>query len=96
MMSGWEMDANHRYRLRVEHCIGTIIDVHKSISAEYENHEFLDQFEELRRAVQKLDMSLVCEGDVLMVEQATNALLGEFREIFEGGEVGPIYEQLKN
>jgi hypothetical protein len=90
------MDCNYRYRLRVEHCIGTIIDVHKSLSEEYDNQEFLSQFEELKEAIEDLDMDLVCEGDVLMVEQATNALLGEFKEIFEGGEMDPIYGRPKN
>ena len=90
------MNLYDKFRLRVENCIGTIIDVHRSISAEYENHEFLSQFDDLKQAIEELDMNLVCEGDVLMVEQATNALLGEFREIFEGEGLGPVYGQLKN
>lgn len=90
------MDLKNKYRLRVENCIGTIIDVHKTISSKYENQEFLSHFEELKSAIETLDMGLVCEGDVLMVEQATNALLGEFREIFEGDRFGPVYEQQMN
>ncbi|MBW1707108.1 MAG: hypothetical protein JRJ86_18445, partial [Deltaproteobacteria bacterium] len=31
-----------------------------------------------------------------MVEHATNALLGEFRGIFEGESFGPVYFQQKN
>jgi hypothetical protein len=31
-----------------------------------------------------------------MVEQATNALLGEFRSIYETGDYGPVYEKLKH
>jgi hypothetical protein len=90
------MNSNKKYRLRVENCIGTIIDVHRTISARYENWEFLSQFEDLKEAIEGLDMNLVCEGDVLMVEQATNALLGEFRGIFEGESFGPVYFQQKN
>lgn len=103
MVSVWEwhrheiiMDLKKKYRLRVESCIGTIIDVHKTISPNYENQEFLSQFENLQQAIDNLDMSLISEGDILMVEQATNALLGEFREIFEVGALGPVYEELKN
>jgi hypothetical protein len=81
------MDLTNEYRLRVENCIGTIIDVHRTISDEYENQEFLSQFEELKQAVSDLDMSVLCEGDVLMVEQATNTLLEEFRGIFERGNL---------
>ena len=90
------MDSDKKYRLRVENCIGTIIDVHRAISGKYSNREFLSQFEDLKEAIEDLDMSLVCEGDVLMVEQATNALLGEFRGIFEGESFGPVYFQQKN
>ena len=90
------MDLKNKYRLRVENCIGTIIDVHETISAEYENLEFLSVFEGLKQAVRDMDMSLVREGDIWMVEQATNALLQEFRDIFEVGKFGPIYEQQEN
>jgi len=85
------MDAKRRYRLRVENCIGTIIDVHRRIGGEFEDHEYLWQFEELRDAVRELDMSVVCEGDVLMVERATNALLKEFKKLFDAGELGLVY-----
>jgi len=90
------MDLNKKYRLRVENCIGTILDVHRTISAKYVNRDFLSQFEDLKEAIEDLDMSLVCEGDVLMVEQATNALLGEFRGIFKGENFGPVYFHQKN
>ncbi|MBW1738374.1 MAG: hypothetical protein JRJ69_12685 [Deltaproteobacteria bacterium] len=91
-----KMDLKHKNRLRVENCIGTIIDVHKTISAGYETREFIAQFEQLNQAIGNLDMSVVCEGDILMVERATNALLGEFREIFEAGKIGPVYDEGKN
>ena len=80
------MSAKKRYRLRVESCIGTIIDVHKSVSQPYGDVEFLSQFEKLKKAVTKMDMSNVSERDVLMVEKATNALLREFKPIFESGD----------
>jgi hypothetical protein len=90
------MDLQNKYRLRVENCIGTIIDVHKAISTGYETQEFLSQFEELKQNIKSLDMSLVCEGDVHMLEQATNVLLGEFKAIFESEKFGPVYEERKN
>jgi hypothetical protein len=39
-----------------------------------------------------MDMAQVCERDVVLVEQATNALLCEFRPVFENGRYGPVYE----
>jgi hypothetical protein len=89
------MNTKKRYRLRVESCIGTIIDVHKSVSPPYGDAEFLCQFEKLKKAVTKMDMSNVSESDVLMVEKATNALLGEFKPIFESGDYSAVYESLK-
>ncbi len=85
-----------KHRLRVQNCIGTIIDVHKTLSDEFENQEFISQFEELKQNIERLDMSKVSEGDVLMIEQATNALLGEFRVIFNTGEFRCVYERQKN
>jgi hypothetical protein len=85
-------EIHHKYRLRVETCIGTIIDVHKSVNTACENETILSQFERLKRAVNEMDMSQVSEQDVLLVEQATNALLNEFKSVFKGGACGPIYE----
>lgn len=85
------MNKKDQYRLRVENCIGTIIDVHKSVISAYENEKLLSQFERLKRAVSDMDMDYVSERDVLMVEQATNALLGEFKPVFETGSHSHIY-----
>ncbi len=90
------MDLEAKYRLRVKSCIGTIIDVHRLLGSKYENQEFLEQFEKLQEAVECLDMSSVSEGDVLLVEQATNALLKEFKTIFKSGDIGPVYQKAKN
>ncbi len=91
-----DMDLKNRNRLRVESCIGTIIDVHKSINNRIENEELLTHFEELGEAIEALDMSRVSEGDILMVEKATNALLGEFGSLFETGIFGSVYSVLKH
>jgi len=90
------MDSRNRNRLRVESCIGTIIDVHKSINSMIENEELLAHFEELGEAIEALDMSKVSEGDILMVEKATNALLGEFGSLFETGMFGSVYSARKH
>jgi len=90
------LETKNQYRLRVETCIGTIIDVHKSVTITCENEKILWQFEKLRRAVNEMDMSQVSEQDVLLVEQATNALLNEFRTIFNGGLTAPIYESIRH
>lgn len=90
------MNLTNKFRLRVKTCIGTIIDVHKRITSPYGSEEFLSHFENLKKTINDLDMNRVSEREVLIVEQATNALLGEFRPMFETGEYGPVYQQLKH
>ena len=90
------MDQKSKYRLRIQNCIWTIIDVHQTIGDDYEDLELLSQFEDLEETIEDLDMAHVSEIDVIMVEQATNALLGEFRSIFESGEFGHVYELQEN
>ena len=90
------MDQKNKYRLRIQNCIWTIIDVHSTISDEDENEVFLSQFEDLEQNIEELDMSHISEGDVLMVEQATNALLVEFQSIFDSGKFGNVYELPEN
>ncbi len=84
------MDLKQKYRLRVENCIGTIIDVHKSAKIPLEKGKLVSQFEKLKKAVNRMDMSQVSERDVIMVEQATNALLGEFQPVFKSGSHKPV------
>jgi len=90
------MTEKHIYKLRVESCIGTIIDVHKIISENTEYKGLLPQFEELKELVEHLDMSLVQEEDVQRIEQATNSLLSELKDIFEEARLGPIYKKMLN
>lgn len=90
------MNLENKNRLRMLGCISTIIDVHQAIAHDYKNEDFFVQFGELKQSVDELDMSLLSEGDVLMVEQATNALLEEFRAIFESGGFGLVYDHTMN
>ena len=87
------MDLQKKYRMRVESCIGTIIDVHKSVKVPHDKGTLLTQFENLRKAIDHMDMSQVSERDIDMVEQATNTLLGEFRSVFETGGGSPVYRK---
>jgi hypothetical protein len=86
------MDRKSKYRLRIQNCIWTIMDVHATVSDDDETEVILSQFEDMDQNIEDLDMSHVSEGDVLMVEQATNALLVEFQSVFNSGEFGPVYE----
>jgi hypothetical protein len=90
-MNPQEVSRQQKYRLRVQTCIGTLIDVHKKVTLPHEKENLLSQFEKLKKMISNMDMSHVSERDVRMVEQATNALLCEFRPVFESGICGPVY-----
>jgi DNA-binding FrmR family transcriptional regulator len=90
------VEIRQKYRLRVETCLGTIIDVHKSIQCANENQKILDQFEALRKAVVGMDMAQVSEQDIVMVEKATNALLCEYRPVFQKGAQVLIYTHIRH
>ena len=90
------MDRKNKYRLRIQNCIWTIMDVHDTVSDEDGIGGFFSQFEDLEQSIQDLDMSHISEVEVLMVEQATNDLLVEYQPIFESGEFGPVYELREN
>ena len=90
------MESTQKYRLRVANCIGTIMDVHKKMKSPCKDGRFLSQFEALRKMVRNMDMNKVSEDDVLMVEQATNALLGEFNSAFDSGAHASLYRKVRH
>ena len=51
---------------------------------------------ELEQAIQEMDMSLVSEGDILLVEKATNALFKELTPIFESGDLEVLCAGMKS
>lgn len=87
------LNVKKQYRLRVEICIGTIIDVHKHIKTQYKNEAFISQFEKLKRVLENIDMQGVSEKDIVMVEKATNDLLCEFRPLFEQEDQSKVYSE---
>jgi hypothetical protein len=87
------LNAKKQYRLRVEICIGTIIDVHRHIKTQYKNDAFISQFENLKRILETLDMQGVSEKDIVKVEKATNDLLCEFRPLFETEDQNRVYTE---
>lgn len=90
------MNTADQYRIRVQNCVGTIIDVHSAISEAIKSDELLLQFKDLEEEIGNLDLDLVSELDILMVEQATNTLLAELKGLFETGAFGIVYRQSVN
>jgi hypothetical protein len=79
------IDKRKQFHLRVKTCIGTIIEVHQHIKIQYRNEAFISQFEKLKNLLDDFDLQDISEQDIIMVEKSTNALLYEFRPLFEEG-----------
>jgi hypothetical protein len=90
------MDLKQHYKLRVQNCVGTILDLHKAIFTAGEAAGFRSQFRALEQAIQEMDMSLVTEGDILLVEKATNALFKELTPIFKSGNLEVLCAGMKS
>jgi len=84
------------YKLRIENCVNTIIEVHKFLGSQKINPEIIDQFRRLKDVVEVLNIGKVTEEDIEKIELATNSLLNELKVLFECREVGKIYPDAKH
>lgn len=84
------MKSENKSRLRIQSCINAIIEVYDAIQDEFENNASFMQLEQLESEIRDLDMSHVSEMDIRMVEQTTNALLGELKPFFDTEDVPHI------
>jgi len=75
------------YKMRIENCVNTIIEVHKFLGSQRINPEIVDQFKRLKDVVSVLNMGKVTEDDIEKIELATNSLLSELRVLFEFNEL---------
>lgn len=90
------MTDTSTYKMRIENCVNTIIEVHKFLGSQRINPEIIDQFRRLKDVVEVLNIGKVTEEDIEKIEGATNSLLNELKVLFESREVGKIYPCLKH
>lgn len=83
------------YKMRIENCVNTIIEVHKFLGSQKINPEIIDQFRRLKDVVEVLNIGKVTEDDIEKIELATNSLLSELKVLFECRDVGTIYPDTK-
>jgi hypothetical protein len=88
---------SQNYRMRIENCVNTIIEVHKFLGSQQISPEIIDQFRRLKDVVEVLNIGKVTEDDIEKIELATNSLLSELKVLFNCREdVGKIYPNAKN
>jgi len=71
--------AARHFRLRIENCISTILDVNERLGEGKIKPEILDQFSRLKESIQYLSDDNVDEENIHRIEEATNQLLAEIR-----------------
>ncbi len=84
------------YKMRIENCVNTIIEVHRFLGSQKVNPDIIEQFRRLKDVVEVLNIGKVTEDDIEKIELATNSLLNELKCLFEWHEVGKIYPHVKH
>ncbi len=76
-----EVHRVETYRLRIESCIETILEVNESLSDSLLDPETIDHFERLKTVMQNLDARTIQEKDLVRLEEATNRLLQDMKSL---------------
>lgn len=75
-----KQDRKH-FRLRVESCVETILELDQRLGDGKIKPEIVEQFRRLRDSLQYVTDESVDEKDINRIEEATNHLLQEIRRI---------------
>jgi len=85
-----------RIRERLENCVNTILDLNERLGAGKIKPEIVEQFKKLKDTFARLDENLVEEKEVDKIEEATNRLLQEIREIYGEQTMKELYDMPKH
>ncbi|MFH1090514.1 MAG: hypothetical protein V1742_02990 [Pseudomonadota bacterium] len=85
------MSADNK-QLRLTSCVQTLIEVHTSLQVAGLDADLLRKFKQLEDSFLFIETSDITELDVCHIEQATNRLLLELKNIFETDTSGRIHE----
>ena len=83
-------------QLRLASCVNTIIEVHASLDADRLDPSLIKKFEDLKQALEYLELDGISEVEIQRVEQATNRLLDELRILFTDEEQHPIHDGFRH
>ena len=89
-------NSRKHYRLRVESCVDTILQLDKSLGKGKIRQDIIERFERLKESLGNVPDESIGEDDISRIEEATNELLSEIR-ISSGGEVArPFHDGQKH
>ncbi len=75
------------YRLRMENCVATILEIEGYLGAEHIRPEVIRHFKQLQRFLKSFSEDGVDEADIGRIEEATNQLLDEIGDNLRAREV---------
>ncbi len=79
-------------RLRVESCINTVLDLNEKLGEGKIKPEIIEQFERLRDSLSHATDETVDERDISRIEDATNQLLIQIKNIYGEDIPDSLYE----
>ncbi len=86
-----KQDRKH-FRLRVESCVETILDLNQRLGDGKIKPEVVEQFKRLKDSLQYVTDDSVEEKDINRIEEATNHLLQEVKRIMGEKVVSSLHE----
>lgn len=86
-----KQDRKH-FRLRVESCVETILDLNQRLGEGKIKPEIVEQFRRLRDSLQYVTDDSVEEKDIYRIEEATNNLLQEVKRAVGEQNMSVLHE----
>lgn len=80
------------FRLRVESCVETILDLNQRLGEGKIKPEIVEQFRRLKDSLQYVTDDSVEEKDIYRIEEATNNLLQEVRRAVGEQNISALHE----
>jgi hypothetical protein len=79
MWSPQDKPGRKHFKLRVESCVDTILQLDKSLGKGKIRQDVVERFERLRESLENVADETIDERDISRIEEATNQLLSEIR-----------------
>jgi hypothetical protein len=89
-----QRDGRKHFRLRVESCVETILDLNQRLGDGKIKPEIVEQFRRLKDSLQYVTDESVEEKDINRIEEATNHLLQEVKRVVGDQNLNSLHEGL--
>lgn len=88
--------VSKRMKDRLESCVNTILDLNDRLGDGKIRPDIVEHFRRLKRSFANLDENKVDEKEIHKIEEATNKLLAEVRNLYGEGMVKKLYDMPKH